>query len=62
MHRHQIADPAAVPVVNAQFHADKVSEFYGEHAWLGENVSMSLAAELAFCRLLAYTGLLEEAW
>ena len=30
--------------------------------WLGENVSMSFAAELAFCRMLTYTGLLEEAW
>ena len=62
MHRHQAPDPAAAAGANAHFHADKVSEFYQEHPWLGEKVPMSLAAELAFCRLLVYCGLLEEPW
>ena len=62
MHRHQAPDPAAAAGANAHFHADKVSEFYQEHRWLGEKVPMSLAAELAFCRLLVYCGLFEERW
>ena len=62
MHRYPAPDPAHPIGTHAEFHADRVSEFYQEHRWLGENVSMSLAAELAFCRLLVYCGLLEEAW
>ena len=62
MHRYPAPDPAHLIGIHAEFHADKVSEFYEEHAWLGESVSMALAAELAFCRLLVYCGLLEEAW
>ena len=62
MNRYPGPDPAAAAGANAHFHADKVSEFYQGHRWLGENVSMSLAAEQAFCRLLVYCGLLEEAW
>ena len=61
MNRYPGPDPAAAAGANAHFHADQVSEFYQGHRWLGENVSMSFAAELAFCKLLAYCGLLEEA-
>ena len=59
IHRSQVPDLAAAPGVNAHVHAEKVSEFYGEHAWLGEGVSMSLAAELAFYWMLANPGLLD---
>ena len=62
MHRREAPDPDADPGINAQFHADTVAEFYREHSWLGEDVEMSLAAELALCRLLVYCGLLKEAW
>ena len=62
MHRRKAPDPDADPGANAQFHAGTVAEFYQEHSWLGEDVEMSLAAELALCRLLVYCGLLKEAW
>lgn len=61
MRRSQVPDPDAAPGVNAQLHAEKVAEFYGEHPWLGRNASMSLAAEVAFCKLLVYCDLLLEA-
>ena len=62
MHRYPAPDPVHPIRTHAAFHADKVSDFYQEHPWLGENVSMSFAAEQAFCRLLVYCGLFEEPW
>ena len=62
MRRHKLPDLAAERGVNANFHADRVTQFYLEHPWLGENVAMTLAVEFALCWLLVYFGLLGEAW
>ena len=59
MHRYPAPDPVHPIGTHAEFHADKVSEFYEEHAWLGERVALSFGHELALYRLLRYCGLLE---
>ena len=59
MHRYPAPDPAHPIGTHAEFHADKVSEFYAEHAWLGERVALSFGHELALYRLLRYCGLLD---
>ena len=59
MHRYPAPDPAHPIGTHAEFHADKVSEFYQEHPWLGEKVPMSFGEELALYRLLKYFRLFE---
>ena len=57
MHRYEAPNPGAPAGFNAGFHVDTVTDFYLEHAWLGEKVPMSFGEELALYRLLAYCGL-----
>ena len=58
MHRHQA--PSAPTGAHAQLHLERVSEFYGEHPWLGERVPWSFGEELALCGLLVYCGLFRD--
>ena len=58
MHRHQA--PSAPAGAHAQLHLERVSEFYGEHPWLGERVPWSFGKELALCGLLVYCGLFRD--
>ena len=60
MNRYPAPDPAHPIETHAKFNADKASEFYQEHQWLGENVAMSLAAELAFAGCLSIAGCSKE--
>ena len=60
MHRYQAPDSAAPAGSHAQLHFDRVSEFYGEHPWLGEKVPWSSGEELGMNALLAYCGHLRE--
>ena len=60
MHRYGAPNPVAPRGVNAELHFDVVSEFYPEHAWLGQKVPWSFAEELAMSKLLAYCRLFRE--
>ena len=57
MHRYQAPSAAAEVGEHAQLHFDRVSEFYGEHPFLGEKVPWSFGEESALCRLLVYCDL-----
>ena len=57
MHRHPAPVPSVPTGAHAQLHLERVSEFYGEHPWLGERVPWSLGEDLALCGLLVYCGL-----
>ena len=60
MHCYQAPNPAADVGEHPRLHFDRVSEFYGEHPWLGEKVPWSFGEELAMSRLLSWCGLMVE--
>ena len=61
MHRYSTPAPSGkVSAGSAQLHFDRVSEFYGEHPFLGQKVPWSFGEECAMGKLLAYCGLMVE--
>ena len=57
MHRYEAPDPGAPAGVNTELHVDVVTDFYLEHPWLGETVSMSTGEEMATYMLRRCCGL-----
>ena len=61
MHRYPTPDPSdKVSAGGAQLHFERVSEFYGEHPFLGQKVPWSFGEECAMGKLLAYCRLMAE--